>query len=95
MLLLRISYYACLIAHTLYLLKIFQFADPADPTERIKYRQSLLNGLNCADRADPAKIVRKETFQIWRCYYKYLRSKFNYLNKRLFIFFISRFYFFN
>ena len=34
--------------------------------ERVKYRQSLLNRLNRAYSANPAKIVRKETFQICR-----------------------------
>ena len=38
-----------------------------EPAERIKYKQSLLNRLNRAYGADPAEIVRKETFQICRC----------------------------
>ena len=47
--------------------------------ERIKYRQSLLNRLNRAYDADPAKIVRKGTFQICRCRAKLKNLKFIYL----------------
>ena len=37
------------------------------PTERVRHRQSLLNRLNRTYGADPAEIVRKGTFQIYRC----------------------------
>ena len=48
------------------LLKIFKVTKLIELAKRVRYRQSLLNRLNRTYGVDPAKIVRKFTFQIYR-----------------------------